>query len=337
MSCDEPTVAVIVRCAITRSYERLVAHEAELRTGDDPESVHQARVATRRLRSDLRTFDDFVAGDWAADLRADLRWLGSELGLVRDLEVQRDRLREHTRLLPVAEGDNARRVIRRLDADRSAAKADLLAMLNEPRYAQLRAKVAAAAASPALITAAAEPAALVLRKVVRKRWKKIRRAVEDLGKHPPDEALHAIRVRAKEARYAAEACAPAFGSPARHFSGAMADVQDILGEHHDAVAAVEWLTKTAHECSPAEAYAIGMLAQVEREAAADARAPRSRPRGGARTPSACAAGCERSHRRRARGRRRREPLDTRRCHAVPCRAPTPLRRLEHPQGQARAG
>ena len=52
----------------------------------------------------------------------------------------------------------------------------------------------------------------------------------------------------------------------------MAKVQDVLGEHHDAVVAIDWLTKTAHECSPAEAYAIGMLAQVEREAAASARA-----------------------------------------------------------------
>ena len=81
--------------AIAQSYERLVAHEADLRVGDDPESVHQARVATRRLRSDLRTFEPFVDAQWAADLRAELRWLGSELGAVRDLEVQRDRLRAH--------------------------------------------------------------------------------------------------------------------------------------------------------------------------------------------------------------------------------------------------
>jgi CHAD domain-containing protein len=268
----EPTVAVVVRQAITRSYERLVVHEAELRAGDDPEAVHQARVATRRLRSDLRTFGDFVEGDWASDLRADLRWLGSELGLVRDLEVQRDRLREHARRLPVPEADNARRVIRRLAADRAAAKADLLAMMHEPRYEQLLAKVAAAAALPAFTKAAADPGDKALKKVVRKRWKKIRRAVDDLGKNPPDEALHAVRVLAKKARYAAEASAPALGKPARRFARAMADVQDILGEHHDAVVAVGWLGKTAHECSPAEAYAIGMLAQLERESAMAARA-----------------------------------------------------------------
>ena len=64
-----------------------------MRRGGDPEVVHQARVATRRLRSDLRTFEHFVDHEWAAELRAELRWLGAELGAVRDVEVLRDRLR----------------------------------------------------------------------------------------------------------------------------------------------------------------------------------------------------------------------------------------------------
>ncbi len=266
------TVIDIVRRAIGQSYERLIAHEAELQTGDDPESVHQARVSTRRLRSDLRTFAAFVEPGWAADLRADLHWLGSELGLVRDLEVQRERLRAHAARLPTAESEAARRVVRRLDADHTAAKSDLLAMLHDERYVEVRAKVAAAAEAPAFTNAACEPASEALRKVVRRRWTTTRRAVRKLGDNPPDEALHAIRVRAKKCRYAAEACEPAFGKSARRFARAMANVQDILGEHHDAVVAVQWLTKTSHECSPAEAYAIGMLAQIEREAAAAARA-----------------------------------------------------------------
>ena len=272
MSRDELTVADIVRGAIAQSHERLVAQESELRRGDDPESVHQARVATRRLRSDLRTFERFVQRDWADELRADLQWLGSELGLVRDLEVQRDRLREHANRMPPAEAEAARRVVRRLDADRAAARADLRAMLDQPRYAKLRAKVAAAAESPRFTEAAAAPAGRALTKVIRRRWKQIRRAVRDLGDNPPDEALHAIRIRAKKCRYAAEACEPAFGKRGRRLARGMAKVQDILGDHHDAVVAVEWLAKTAHECSPAEAYAIGMLAQLEREAAAVARA-----------------------------------------------------------------
>jgi CHAD domain-containing protein len=272
MGGREITVSEVVRRSITQAYERLVVHESGLRLGDDPESVHQARVATRRLRSDLRTFEQFVDPQWAADLRAELRWLGSELGAVRDLEVQRDRLRAHAGRLPPAEADAARRVVRRLDADRAAARSDLLAALRQERYVRLRADLASAAARPAYTVAALGRASRALAPIVEGRWKKVRRTVRKLGDNPSDEALHSTRIRAKQCRYAAEACEPAFGKPARRLARAMANVQDVLGEHHDAVVAIAWLAKTAHECSPAEAYAIGMLAQIEREAAAQARA-----------------------------------------------------------------
>lgn len=272
MSDREITVSEVVHRTVVQSYERLTAHEADVRAGDDPESIHQARVATRRLRSDLGTFVKYLDPHWADDLRADLRWLGSEFGVVRDIEVQRDRLREHTARLPPPEALAARRVIRRLDADRAAAKADLLAMLRESRYPQVREKLAAAAVRPLSTPRAHTASSAALKKVVRGRWKRVRKMVRAAGDNPSDETLHAIRRHAKQCRYAAEACEPVFGKRARRLHHAMATVQDVLGEHHDAVVAVAWLTKTAHECSPAEAYAIGMLAQIEQEAAAAARA-----------------------------------------------------------------
>jgi CHAD domain-containing protein len=162
--------------------------------------------------------------------------------------------------------------VRRLDADRAAARFDLVAALSQARYTHLRIKLEAAAARPAFTDAALGPASDALTPVVRRQWKKVRRAVRELGDNPPDEALHSTRVRAKRCRYAAEACEPAFGKPARRLARAMAEVQELLGEHHDAVVAGAWLAKTAHECSPAEAYAIGMLAQIEHEAGNAARA-----------------------------------------------------------------
>jgi len=191
---------------------------------------------------------------------------------VRDLEVMRDRLRDHARSLPPAECETARRVVRRLDADREGARRDLLAMLGEPRYAKLRHGLDRASSRPQLDDRARENARSALAPVVRERWKKLRNAVDELGDHPPDEALHAVRIRAKRCRYAAEAAVPAFGKSASRFADGIASVQDVLGEHQDAVVAIAWLAKTAHECTPAEAYAVGMLAQVERDAAAVARA-----------------------------------------------------------------
>src|SRR5262249_37197124 len=50
------TLGDVLRAAVAAGYIRLVEHDPVIRTESDPEAVHQARVATRRLRSDLRTF-----------------------------------------------------------------------------------------------------------------------------------------------------------------------------------------------------------------------------------------------------------------------------------------
>jgi CHAD domain-containing protein len=267
-----PTVADVVHGAIARAYERLLAHEAALVNGDNVEDVHQARVATRRLRSDLRTFEPWLDEDWCENLRAELRWLGAELGAVRDLDVMRARLRDHADRLPTAEADAAERVVRRLDADRAAAQSALVDALHSTRYAELRTELATASHAPRTTKHARTSARKALPPALRKRWRQLRKEVGDLGDRPSDEGLHAVRIRAKRARYAAEAAEPVFGKPARRYAKAMAAVQEVLGDHHDGVVASAWLAKTAHECSPAEAYAVGMLAQIERAEADHARA-----------------------------------------------------------------
>jgi CHAD domain-containing protein len=271
VSDDNMSVGELISGAIARSYSRLAANEAGVHDGHDPEAVHQARVATRRLRSDLRTFEKYVDEQWARNLRAELHWLGADLGAVRDIEVMRDRLRLHAATLPVTDTDAAEHVIRRLDADREVARATLVASLKSQRYANLRAALAAAATTPKLRKRAKRPADTALTKVVHKRWKKLDKAVGRLGESPPDEALHDVRMRAKRVRYAAEACAPAVGKPARRFAHAMTAVQDLLGEQHDAVVASAWLEKTADECTPGEAYVLGQLACMEREVSRHAR------------------------------------------------------------------
>src|SRR5207248_914878 len=52
----DSTMGEVVRAAVGNALARIVGHDPGVRLGDDPEDVHQARVGTRRLRSDLRTF-----------------------------------------------------------------------------------------------------------------------------------------------------------------------------------------------------------------------------------------------------------------------------------------
>jgi CHAD domain-containing protein len=269
---ERPTIGEVVTGAIANAFRKLHDNEAGVLAGRDPEAIHQARVATRRLRSDLRTFEPFLDPHWAANLRAELHWLGADLGEVRDVEVMRERLGElaQSRLEP-AEADAVERVLHRLDADREAARATLVASMRTARYAQLRADWEQAAAAPMLRADANAQPAPALAHVVEKRWKKLKHGVQKLGPVPSAEALHAVRIRAKRARYAAEACVPVFGKPARLFARAVTDVQDVLGEHHDATVSSAWLAKTALECTAGEAYALGRLAEIERIAADDAR------------------------------------------------------------------
>jgi CHAD domain-containing protein len=107
--------------------------------------------------------------------------------------------------------------------------------------------------------------------LVRKPWKQLRRAVEALDDDPPDEELHAVRIRAKRCRYAAEAVAPAIGKAAKQFAAAVEGVQEVLGEHQDAVVAGQWLrTHAADGGGRVEgAFVAGELAARE-DAAADA-------------------------------------------------------------------
>jgi CHAD domain-containing protein len=265
-------VSEVIHFAISTSVDRLDSNEPALWTSGDPEAVHQARVATRRLRSDLRTLRAFVDPDWARDLRAELHWLGAELGAVRDLEVLQERLSFHAGLLPTPDGvETARAAVRRLDRDHEAARADLLRALGSPRYAQLQHALRDAVKRPRLEPDAQRRARDVLPDAVRPTWRKLRRTVDDLSPSDPDTAFHEVRIRAKRCRYACELASIVFGRRARDLADALAHVQDVLGEQHDAVVAVNWLAKTAPACTPAEAFALGMLAEAECTIAVEAR------------------------------------------------------------------
>jgi CHAD domain-containing protein len=118
-----------------------------------------------------------------------------------------------------------------------------------------------------------DPDDIELEKFARRPWKKLRRAVTELDDDPPDAALHQIRIRAKRARYAAEAVAPAVGRDAQRFAKRIADVQDLLGEHQDAVVAEEWLrAQLGPGVNGAMLFVAGELAAIERAASKASRA-----------------------------------------------------------------
>jgi CHAD domain-containing protein len=268
---EDSTVADVVRRAIAASVERLLRADAGVRIGADPEEVHRARVATRRLRSDLRTFRDLVEPAWSIPLREELRWLGDALGAVRDADVLGERLRSREDLLSASERPDLARLLDALERRRDGAREHALAEMRSPRYVALLDRLVESAAEPRVIPELAPaPASSALRPILEAPWKHLRAAVAHVEDDPTDEALHQARIRSKRVRYASEAVAPVFGKRARAFAKAAVTLQDALGEHQDAVVAAAWLRESAG--SGAQAFAAGQLVAVEAAAARDARA-----------------------------------------------------------------
>ncbi|MGE5460583.1 MAG: CHAD domain-containing protein [Solirubrobacterales bacterium] len=268
---QDASVSEVVRAAVASSVVRLLQHDAGVRIGEDLEDVHQARVATRRMRSDLRTFRDVVDPEWDAALREELGWLGAELGTVRDLDVQLERLRGRVAALPEQDRPVGERFVQMLAQQRATAREHLLGSMRSDRYVALLDRLVEAAAEPAVVPGTASaPAVMALGSAMERPWKHLLGAVDGLGEDAPDADLHLARIRTKRARYAAEAVEPVFGKRAASFAREAAAVQDVLGEHQDAVVAQTWLR--AHAAGSARrSFVAGELAMIERQAAAAAR------------------------------------------------------------------
>jgi CHAD domain-containing protein len=206
--------------------EAIGANEPGVRQGD-ADAVHDMRVATRRLRSTLRTFRPLLDRDRTEPLRAELRWLAHLLGDVRDGDVMAARLAKANAAEPpdLVLGPVAARIRGELAARTAEARAALADGLDSRRYADLLAGL------DQLDLPVGTPAKR-LRKLARRA---LRRADDRVEAATGDEALHEARKAYKQARYAAEALVPLAGKPARRLAKRISAVQDVLGTHQDSI------------------------------------------------------------------------------------------------------
>ncbi|MGI8912756.1 MAG: CHAD domain-containing protein [Chloroflexota bacterium] len=260
-----PSAGDVARLAIAGSIAALFRHDLGARLGDDPEDVHQARVAIRRLRSDLRTFSSLLDVEWRDGLQGDLRWLATELGAARDADVLLRRVQAQAEQLPPEDSEAAQRLIGLAREEAVQAQRQLQVALDAERYLDLAERLVLAATAPPLLPAATKRATGVLPAMVARPWRRLRRAVEALPTEPTDADLHRVRILAKRCRYAAEAVVPVVKRRAARFARATGQLQTVLGEHQDSVRLQAWL-RTAGR--PADVTLVaGELLAMERAAA----------------------------------------------------------------------
>jgi len=245
-----------ILAAMKAQVDAIHAHEAGARTGRDPEDVHRMRVAVRRLRAVLRASRSLFDPKWVDGLRRELKWLGTALGRVRDLDVFHAYLRSQLKALPAPERRAGQRLLRHLDADRVRASAALRAALASPRYARLLARLEAA-----LVRRPVRTSAVSLLDIAAAEFTKLKKALKKLPKQPSADELHAVRIKVKRARYAAEPVQPIIGRRAEQFIDKAKKLQDILGEHQDAVVAEEYLRKVTDRTRAAQALERHLIKQ----------------------------------------------------------------------------
>ncbi|UQI43698.1 CYTH and CHAD domain-containing protein [Streptomyces sp. HU2014] len=251
---------------LREQVEAVVALDPAVRR-DAEDSVHQMRVATRRLRSAFRTYGkvlDRRATDPVAD---ELKWLAAELGVDRDREVLAERLRERLAELDTALVLGPVRARLRIWAAgrRKGSRKRLATVLDGDRYLALLDTLDALLDDPPLRPAAARPAGAVLAKAVLRDYGRLAARVEHALATEPgpdrDTVLHDARKAAKRARYAAEAATPALGKPAKRFATRMKSVQTLLGDHQDSVMARGALREIAGRAHTAgeSTFTLGLL------------------------------------------------------------------------------
>ena len=147
----------VVRAAVAHAYLRLVAHDLGIRLDEDPEDVHQGRVATRRLRSDLRTFRAFLPEDWSQETRRELGWLADALGQARDADVLLGRLRHQVDSLEPRDVRPAGALVAKLVAEQDRARQQLHATMDTDRYGELLDRLVAAARELPPLKASGQP------------------------------------------------------------------------------------------------------------------------------------------------------------------------------------
>ena len=196
----------------------------------DVQGVHQARVATRRIREALPLV---ARGRTGKSLKKSVRKLTRALGPVRELDVALMNLDQMRNTGDVSEAAIAR--LRQLvTEERQRLGAEMVRLISNYNPAKFQKKAVEAAAHGPEASGTRDPRriAAALGRAAR-RSEALRAAIDNAaGIYLPDR-LHQVRIAVKKLRYALEIAQELSGSRATVRIRTLKRVQDLLGRMHD--------------------------------------------------------------------------------------------------------
>lgn len=266
---EQAFLAIVWNC-----LEQLQRNQRGVLEQDDPEFIHQMRVALRRLRSALSLFSTAVPRESWEAWASELRWLATELGAARDWDVLAEEL-----LPPLLAHLQDRKPLtylpQRVKKERLKARRKARSAVASSRYGMLVLTIArwldarpwragADAEQSALLDSAIQPLAEML---LERRHRQVRRRGRHLARLS-DAQRHRLRVTAKKLRYATEFFANLYPRKAtRNYLQALVALQDVLGALNDNATALDHaaqLCAAAHDprCRQEAGILMGWSASI---------------------------------------------------------------------------
>jgi CHAD domain-containing protein len=241
--------------------------------GIDPEGVHQMRVAMRRMRAVLKAFRSIVGDDVASHFNKELRWLAKNLGRARDADVTQQGARD-------ADEAGAGHYERFLQQETISAYEHLVDVLQSDRCAALESDLARFIAAGPTGEMREQYGTLNIgdcaHRFVGAALSKLLAHGDAIDADSPAKRLHKLRIETKRFRYLLDFFSTVQTGQWVETMESVKKLQDVLGEHQDAVTAQEQLADYAasiplNERNREKLLATGRLMQKEDERIAECR------------------------------------------------------------------
>ena len=236
------TVGEVVLAYLHEQAEAIVWGDPAVRQ-DLPDAVHKMRVATRRMRSALQAYRKVVDRSGTRELTGELKWLAGVLGDARDLEVLHARFTHAVDELPeeLVVGPVQARLTRYFAPREADARTALIAALDSDRYLALLAAVDRLLADPPLTRRADGRARRELPALVGRAHRRVAghvKVADQLGPGRTATGSGTRRARPRSGCGTRPRPPPrSLGKPANRLVKQVKQVQELLGDHQDAVVA----------------------------------------------------------------------------------------------------
>lgn len=269
LAAEEPAAAATRRLLLILLDQIVVRRDGVLR-GDDPEEVHDFRVAVRRTRSALGQVRGVFPLYRRDKFRAGFAWLAGESNHLRDTDVLIEQLPALAAEVCPEDPDALSPLLEHLRGQREAAQKALAKVLRGEKYRRLVRSWRTFLEKPPRTSVksapnAARPVAEVAAERIRAVYRRIRKTTKKFAEPVPAEELHQLRIECKKLRYLLELFRSLF--PAGQLAAVLAHLkhlQELLGEMNDLEVQKGRLAELAKqlEAAPAAAiFAMGRIAQ----------------------------------------------------------------------------